>query len=235
MTINPAELYPLSRDLAREHYDTLAYHNWGHVESMLGYVDRRIPVLRSMGVEIDETEVKEAIVWHDADYKTDSIALGYSSKELYSAYLAEQHEKQLGYEDDFIEKVKVDIAATQLGNPRPTNEANLVVEADMHNVAGNRNTFLLTGLKLARENLQLGKVLPTDVATYMSNSAKFLMQYFTEPFVYTTQDGSIVEMGNFTAKATRNISKMGAASLKTLLEIPDCASSLPDQWRSIRR
>ena len=231
MIYQSPELIEQSRELAVIRYGNLAYHNWSHVESMLEYAETRLPVLTELNVEIDQDELVDAIMWHDAAYILDANTYGHTSKEEHSAWLAAENLKTLGRDESYIARVMTDIRSTELGLPRPTNVATLTVEADMHNVAGNKNTFFLNGLRLAIEQIQTGQVLPTDAHTFLQDSAKFLQQYFTQPFIYTAKDGTLIEMGNFSSRAISNITKMGSATVEQLVRTPGCSTLIPKQWR----
>ncbi len=221
-----------SAERARPHYSKLSYHNWDHhIVSLLGYTNKRLPVLARMGVIIDPDVIQDAVVWHDADFPLDASLYGFDSKEELAASVARQNLPEVGRDESYIEQVVTAILPTQVGKPRPTNEANLMVEADLHNVAGPVEPFLKSSLDLANERLQLGGTLPDDPKDFFQGSAKFLKIYFGQPFTYTTRDGSIFEHYSYTQTGLRNIERLGNVSTQDLLAIPECAAIMPDQWR----
>jgi len=229
---NPSpDLRVYSEELAKTHYTNLDYHNWKHVESMRKYANKRIPDLGRLGVTLDANVVDDAILWHDADFKLDPQENGFISKEALAAATARINLLDLGHDEEYVEKVETAIIATQLGQPRPSNEATLVVESDLHNVAGPRKSFLINSVLLANEQLKLGNSLPTSAKSFMEGSAKFLSNYFADPFSYIADDGSIIEQGSFTNKAMKNIRTIGRSGLNELQKIPECINKIPDQWK----
>ncbi len=225
------ELRAYSQELAKTHYYNLDYHNWNHVTSMREYASKRIPNLSRLGVTLDADVVDDAILWHDADFQLDPQKNGFVSKEALAAATARTNLLEMGHDEDYVEKVEIAIIATQLGQPRPTNEATLVVESDLHNVAGPRKSFLLNSVLLANEQLRLGNSVPASAKTFMEGSAKFLGNYFADPFSYIADDGSIIEQGSFTNKAMKNIRCIGRSGLNELQKIPECINKIPDQWK----
>ena len=69
--------------------DTLAYHNFEHIRETLAAAEVIIERCAAENIRIDSAVVYYALLFHDAGYAEDHVALGHRSKE--------QANKRIGY------------------------------------------------------------------------------------------------------------------------------------------
>jgi predicted metal-dependent HD superfamily phosphohydrolase len=143
--------------------EDMPYHNFGHVRDVLSESERLLEVCRNEGIKVDETIVYYALLFHDSGYHEDHTALGFSSKEAYSAVLAEKNLAGNGLSNDAIEKIKTAILATHVDAVCLTNEDKIVRLADLSQLAADYKTFKQNTLDLKKElELQWNKSVTWD-------------------------------------------------------------------------
>ena len=92
----------------------LPYHNFGHAITVTRYAERIVEKCKREGVPLDEKVVYYALIFHDAGYHEDHLALGFETKEAYSAHLSEHALRDYGVDEETINKVKIAILATHV-------------------------------------------------------------------------------------------------------------------------
>lgn len=133
-------------------YDpNLAYHNFNHIHYVFAAADRIIERCRRNDVELDDDVVYLALLLHDAGFIEDHAALGFDSKEAYSADLAEGLLNRYGYDAEVINKVKQAIASTHCDGHCSSNEDKAVKGADLSGLADSYHVFLDNAIKLKKE------------------------------------------------------------------------------------
>jgi predicted metal-dependent HD superfamily phosphohydrolase len=129
----------------------MPYHNFGHVRDVLEESEKLLGRCREEGITVDDAVVYYALLFHDTGYHEDHIALGFQSKEAYSADLAEQKLRGNGIDQDIIGKIKTAILATHVDAACQTNEDKIVRLADLSQLAADYATFKRNTLNLKKE------------------------------------------------------------------------------------
>lgn len=137
---------------AESFYDPeLAYHNFSHIHYVFAAADQIIKRCKRNNVDVDETVVYLALLFHDAGFAEDHSALGFDSKEAYSAHLSGEILKQHGYDTNTIDQVKQAILSTHCDVRCRTNEDRVVKAADLSGLADTYQVFLDNAMKLKLE------------------------------------------------------------------------------------
>ena len=142
---------PLEKVAAALYDPKLPYHNFGHAITVTRYSEGVVDQCRRENVSLDEKVVYYSLIFHDAGYQEDHIALGYESKEAYSADLAETALREHGVDEDTIDKVKVAILATHIDGKCYSNEDKAVRASDLSGLAAGYDVFKLNAVKLKQE------------------------------------------------------------------------------------
>jgi len=138
--------------LAIEYYDpNMPYHNFEHIIYVLKSSDDIIRRCRNEGVDIDESVVYYALLFHDAAYHENHIEKGFESKEAYSAYLAARELEGNGIRQDVIEKVKAAILSTHCDAHCYSNEDKAVRAADLSGMGEDYEFFKENAINLKKE------------------------------------------------------------------------------------
>ena len=147
-----AVIDPQIEQEARRYYDPeLPYHNFGHVQRTLADAEQLLIPFREQGVPVDEAVVRYALLFHDAGYREDHTALGYPSKEAYSAAIAREHLSRHGMPESFIERVERAILATEHQARGETLEERIVRAADLYQLAADYAVFRENSERLRQE------------------------------------------------------------------------------------
>ncbi len=145
-------------------YDAaLPYHNFGHALDTVASGERIVARCRAEGIRIDEQVVYLALLFHDAGYRDNHAALGFQSKEQYSAHLARQALSEHGFRARLIDKVDAAILATHRFAEFRTTEQKAVRAADLSGLAADYEVFRDNGELLRQEQeLLTGLAVPAD-------------------------------------------------------------------------
>lgn len=144
--------YPdLEKQAACLYDGQLPYHNFGHVKRVIDAGERILAQCRSEGVAVDEEIVYYAILLHDAGFREDHRALGFDTKEAYSAHLAGTLLRDRGVAVDVIARVRAAILGTHVDALCTSNEDKLVRLADLSGMAADYPCFKADTLALKRE------------------------------------------------------------------------------------
>jgi hypothetical protein len=152
------ELRHLERDPGLElearalYSDALPYHNFAHVLDTLSAADTIVERCRGEGIRIDAGAVYHALLFHDAGYHQDHAALGYDTKERYSAALAAPILRAHRVTAARIRKVVAAIIATERDARFVSAEQKAVRAADLSGMAAPWPRFLDSSLRLKREH-----------------------------------------------------------------------------------
>ena len=148
--------HPVWRDLAmpaKRHYDSsLPYHNWDHAlevaENACDLADR---FAARGGKRLHPGVLATAGAWHDAGFAEDHDALGFETKEHYSAQLAADHLNECKRPPAFIEEVRTAILGTIHHAARDNLYALVLHRADIANIGGPYKPFMVSAYKLFME------------------------------------------------------------------------------------
>ena len=123
-------------------YDAeLAYHNFQHVIDTIRAADNIIGRCIEEGIRVDHRVVYFALLFHDAGFRDDHVALGFSTKEDYSADLAADRLGLRGESPKTIEKVVAAILSTHKDANFVTAEQKAVRAADLSGLAADYAIF----------------------------------------------------------------------------------------------
>jgi hypothetical protein len=150
----------LERSVADLYDDRLPYHNFGHVLRVVDAGEKIMTQCRREGVPILEEVVYYALLLHDAGFQEDHEALGFDSKEAYSAHLAGELLQEHGVDDAAIRNVQSAILCTHVDATCRTNEDKVVRLADISGMAASYENFRAdtVNLKLEAEILNGGSI-----------------------------------------------------------------------------
>ena len=141
----------LEKIASRYYNPKLPYHNFGHVVTVIRESERMLEKCRSQGIKVDEEIVYYALLFHDAGYDDDYIALGFDSKEAYSAELSERVLKGSGVDQEIIKNIKTAIMSTHVDAKCTCVEDKIVRAADLSELAAEYPVFKKNTLNLKRE------------------------------------------------------------------------------------
>lgn len=141
----------LEKTASRYYSPKLPYHNFGHVVTVIRESERMLERCRDEGIKVDEAVVYYALLFHDAGYYEDHTALGFDSKEAYSAALSEQVLKGRGVDQETVEKVKTAIMSTHMEAKCTCMEDRIVRAADLSELAADYSVFKRNTLNLKKE------------------------------------------------------------------------------------
>ena len=141
----------LEKIASRYYSPRLPYHNFGHVVTVIRESERMLEKCRGEGIEVDEAVVYYALLFHDAGYFEDHIALGFDSKEAYSAEISEQVLKGNGVDQQTIDRIKTAIMGTHMDAKCTCVEDRIVRAADLSELAADYRVFKKNTLNLKKE------------------------------------------------------------------------------------
>ncbi len=182
----------------------LPYHNFGHAITVTRYSAGLIEQCRLENVPLDEKVVYYALLFHDAGYQDDHIALGFNTKEAYSADLSERALREYGVDENIISRVSTAILATHIDGVCESNEDKAVRASDLSGLAADYDVFKLNAIKLREEQAMMLGQSP-DWSTYVA-SVRDTVRLFLREELGLTSD-YFDENGNsvFHAKVEENI------------------------------
>lgn len=129
----------------------LPYHNFGHAYTVMLEGQAIVERCREENIAIDAEAVYYALLFHDAGFHEDETALGFESKEAYSAHLAKQTLSDCGISAEVIKKVEAAILSTHCDALCYSNEDRAVRAADLSGLAIDYNEFKENTVKLKQE------------------------------------------------------------------------------------
>ena len=185
----------------------MPYHNFGHAITVTRFSERIIEKCQDEGVPIDEKVVYYALLFHDAGYHEDHVALGYETKEAYSADLSEKALREHGVDDGTIEKVKAAILSTHMDAKCYSNEDKAVRMSDISNLGADYQEFKLNTVRLMEEHA-LMKSVSVNWEDWKNSARDTLQLVLREEMDLTSdyydEDGNSV----FHAKAMENLATL---------------------------
>lgn len=135
----------------RSLYGDLPYHNFAHALEAVTTGEAMVRRCQEEGIRIDPEVVYYALLFHDAGYHEDHTALGYATKEQYSADLAERLLSDRGLRRRRMDKVRQAIIATTRDAEFVTPEDKTVRAADLAGLAADYEIFRANAEKLRQE------------------------------------------------------------------------------------
>lgn len=142
-------------DPAALHYsDDMEYHNWDHACAVAVHAADLAEICIGKGIYLERDVLNVAAAWHDAGYHEDHTALGFASKEQYSAALSAEHLRAEGATEEFIGQVTEAILGTTHKAVRTSLAALVLHRADIADVGGEYKLFAHNNYKLLLEARQ---------------------------------------------------------------------------------
>lgn len=166
----------IERRAATLYRPDLPYHNFGHAIEAVEHGRRIIARYRAEGVRIDEETVYYALLFHDAGYQDDHRALGFATKEAYSAHLAGEVLREFSVPARVIDKVAAAILSTHHDATCRTAEQKVVRAADLAGLAADYDEFRANTVKLWREHELLGGTT-ADWNDWLQGTVEVLLRY----------------------------------------------------------
>ncbi|MGR8921215.1 MAG: hypothetical protein ACU85V_16490, partial [Gammaproteobacteria bacterium] len=129
----------------------LPYHNFEHIEDTLAAAAVIVARCQDEHIRINTGVVYYALLLHDAGYHEDHRALGYATKEAYSAALADELLERFEVSESERRKTHAAILATERDASFVSAEQKAVRAADLSGMAADYPDFLVKSLNLKRE------------------------------------------------------------------------------------
>ena len=194
--------------IAAQFYDEkLFYHNFEHVNYVLSSASRILNSCKRENIEIDEAVVYYAILFHDAGFIEDHTAMGYQSKEAYSADIAGRELKAYGVSDNVIAKVRDAIMATHMNADCQTKEEIAVRAADLSGLADDYNVFKKNTVDLLKE----GEMMSGNKMTWEEwkiKAAEVIELYLRQELYLTSDYYNVDGSSKFHINARKNIDRL---------------------------
>ncbi len=129
----------------------LAYHNFQHVIDTIQAADNITQRCIEEGIRVDHSVVYFALLFHDAGFRDDHVALGFKTKEDYSAEIAANRLGTRGESPKIINKVVASILSTHKDANFISVEQKAVRAADLSGLAADYEIFLQNSNNLKAE------------------------------------------------------------------------------------
>ena len=129
----------------------LAYHNFQHALDTIEAANDITLKCMEEGIRVDTRVVYYAVLFHDAGFRDDHHALGFESKEAYSADLATVRLRQRGVAGKICDKVADAVLSTRIDAGFVTTEQKAVRAADLSGLAAGYEVFRENSANLKSE------------------------------------------------------------------------------------
>jgi predicted metal-dependent HD superfamily phosphohydrolase len=220
---------PRIERVAETLYDErMPYHNFDHVRFTLRAAARLVKRAHTEGVKVDGEIVYLALLFHDAGYHEDHVALGYPTKEAYSAALAMQHLAAAGYAKSILHRVEAAILSTHRDATFHTPEQKAVRAADLSGLAAPYAIFRANAERLRVEwQMMSGSDVswPAWVPRVIVALRLYLQQNIRLTRYYSDHSGRSI----FHLRSSRNLHRLAAEAPGR--ETESALESLPAPYR----
>ncbi|MDP4039756.1 MAG: HD domain-containing protein [Candidatus Pacearchaeota archaeon] len=177
-------------ETAKKLYSNLQYHNFQHALDVAKKGLKISEICEKEGILVDKNVVYISLLFHDAGYHENHIEKGFKTKEEYSAHLAENNLKDLGFNKSFIKKVKKAIISTHKDLKFSSTEEKIVRSADLSGLASGFPVFLKNNKNLKKEfemihNIKISWDLWKEktkeiIRFYLSQDIKLTSKYYNK-------------------------------------------------------
>lgn len=194
------------REAARPYYsEELQYHNFSHVEDVLGAAEDLLDRAEEHELDIDEEAVKAAVFFHDAYYQKDEERFGFNTKEDLSKEVARIELRELGYDEKFIRKVEDCIEATKHHSlPDEDSPEEIVMRAsDLRGLMADYDEFLENTYALRDEHETLHGE-KQEYEEWMEGVLNVLDHYGTQKLELTPENETDQGLSEFHAELGKN-------------------------------
>jgi predicted metal-dependent HD superfamily phosphohydrolase len=141
----------LEKEVEKLYSADLPYHNFQHALDAIGAAEIIVGRCQAEGITVDHQVVYYALLFHDAGFQDDHLALGFDTKESYAADLAARALEQRGVPSGTIDKVVAAILGTHKDGKFVTAEQKSVRAADLSSLAADYATFKQNSADLKAE------------------------------------------------------------------------------------
>jgi len=186
----------------------LPYHNFRHVQTVLGAAGQLLDGCEREGLRVDARIVYYALLLHDAGYHESHLALGFATKEAYSAVLARRVLSARGIPDATISRVEQAIMATLRDGQCGCAEDAVVRMADLSGIGADYGEFLRNTINIRAEVALMTNNPLTPWAEWCAGTQKVLSGYLAGE-VNLTSDFDRSKPGNFFARGQANLDRLG--------------------------
>ncbi len=180
----------LEKEVERLYSAELAYHNFQHAIDTISAAEHITSRCIEEGIRVDHRVVYFALLFHDAGFREDHSALGFSTKEAYSADLAANRLGERGESQRTVDKVVAAILSTHRDANFVTVEQKAVRAADLSGLAAEYEIFLKNSKDLKVEyellngtSISWGSwidIVRTSVQFYLSQEIRLTSYYVNE-------------------------------------------------------
>jgi predicted metal-dependent HD superfamily phosphohydrolase len=197
----------LEKVAAELYSDEMPYHNFVHILGTLAAGEKLVDRCLAEGVSINAEVVYYALLFHDAGYHENHINKGFTTKEEYSAHLADQCLRAEAIPEDTIERIAAAILSTQRDAKFTSNEEKAVRAADLAGLAGDYKTFRSNAEKLRQEEETLTgrKVAWDEWKIAVKETVSF---YLSQEIRFTQSDTCANHAARFYTRAKQNLSRL---------------------------
>ena len=185
----------------------LPYHNFDHIRDVLRAGEEILARCQAEHIRIDVDVVYHALLFHDAAYQEDHRALGYRSKEAYSAALAAAVLAEFDVTPMHIQKCTAAILATERDGHFVSAEQKAVRAADLSGMAASYPVFLDNSLRLKREH-ELLNARALSWADWQQISAEVLGHYLGQEIRLTSNFYDDHGESDFHARVRANLERL---------------------------
>lgn len=198
---------PLEARAKALYSETLPYHNFEHISETLEAAARIVQRCQAEHIRISSEVVYYALLFHDAGYHEDHQALGYATKEAYSAVLARKILAEFDVHDAVIGKTEQAIRATERDADFISAEQKAVRAADLSGMAAEYPEFLIKSLKLKKEfELLYGN--PLAWTAWQETSQEVLSFYLTQEIRLTSYFHNDLGESDFHSAVRNNLRQL---------------------------
>lgn len=147
--------------------DKLTYHNLGHAQKVLEFVNAHLETLELNPRK--EELLRLAAIGHDIGFVET-----YEGHEMKGIHLLKPILKEEGYSEEEIHEISAMVWATKLEIKPRTFKEKMLVDADLHYLASDHFLEVLKSLFQEWVNYEL---IPDDFTLYLESSLKFMEEH----------------------------------------------------------
>ncbi|MFT4580797.1 MAG: putative metal-dependent HD superfamily phosphohydrolase [Gammaproteobacteria bacterium] len=163
----------------------LAYHNFQHARNTISAAEHITRRCIDEGIRVDHSVVYYALLFHDAGFYDDHVALGFKTKEAYSAELAATRLKERRVPPKTIAKVIGAILSTHKDASFVTVEQKAVRAADLSGLAAKYDVFRKNTADLKIEH-ELFNAVTLSWPAWVENASKTIRFYLSQEIRLTS-------------------------------------------------
>lgn len=189
----------------------LPYHNFAHIQATLAAAERILESCVAEGIGVRREVVYYALLFHDAGYHESHAALGFATKEAYSAHLARRSLGARGVAPEIIGAVERGILATERVASCDCPEEAVIRMADLAGIGADYSVFLANTVALWDEMA----VLYGQRSAWPDWCAKTheILSGYLKDRIELTREFKPDEVAGFFARARANLERLRKESV----------------------